>query len=78
PAEKDGKMVCPVCDCEALTARADDQDESAIDKRHNIYYDAQTGTLAGVNYFKKLVRVIEVDGTPGVKEVASDLEKKLS
>ena len=27
PAEKDGKMVCRVCGCETLTARADDQDE---------------------------------------------------
>jgi adenylate kinase len=43
PAEKDGKMVCRVCGCETLTARADDQDEGAIDKRHNIYYDTKTG-----------------------------------
>lgn len=77
PAEKDGKMVCRVCGCETLTARADDQDEAAIDKRHNIYYDTQTGTLAAVNFFKERVTVIGVDGTPGVKEVAEDLVKKL-
>jgi len=77
PAEKDGKLVCRVCGCETLTARADDQDEVAIDKRHNIYYDTKTGTLAAVNYFKARVKVIEVDGTPGVKEVSEDLMKKL-
>jgi adenylate kinase len=77
PVEKDGKLVCRVCGGDKLTARADDQDEGAIDKRHGIYYDTKTGTLAGVNFFKERVKVIEVDGTPGVKEVAEDLLKKL-
>ena len=76
PAEKDGKMVCRVCGG-ALSARADDQDEGAIDKRHNIYYDTKTGTMAAVNYFKDRVKVIEVDGLPGVKDVSADLLKKL-
>jgi len=78
PAEKDGKLVCRVCGSENLTARADDQDEDAIDKRHGIYYDTKTGSLAAVNYFKKRVKVIEVDGTPGVKEVSEELLKKLA
>ncbi len=77
PVMKDGKMVCRVCGGDKLTARADDQDEAAIDKRHGIYYDTKTGTLAGVNFFKERVTVIEVDGTPGVKEVADELLKKL-
>jgi len=77
PAQKDGKMVCRVCGCETLTTRADDQDEAAIDKRHNIYYDTKTGTMAGVNYFKERVKVINVDGLPGVKEVSEALLKKL-
>lgn len=77
PVMKDGKMVCRVCGGDKLTARADDQDEAAIDKRHGIYYDTKTGTLAGVNFFKEKVTVIEVDGTPGVKEVADELSKKL-
>jgi adenylate kinase len=77
PAEKNGKASCRVCGCETLTARADDQDASAIDKRHNIYYDTRTGTLAAVNFFKERVKVIEVDGTPGVKEVSEALLKKL-
>jgi adenylate kinase len=77
PAQKDGKMVCRVCGCETLTTRADDQDGAAIDKRHNIYYDTKTGTMAGVNYFKERVKVIDVDGLPGVKEVSEALLKKL-
>jgi adenylate kinase len=76
PDEKDGEFVCRVCGG-ALSARADDQDEGAIDKRHNIYYDIETGTMAGVNYFKERVTVIGVDGVPGVKEVSEDLLKKL-
>ncbi|MBN2255227.1 MAG: adenylate kinase [Deltaproteobacteria bacterium] len=76
PAEKDGGFVCRVCGG-ALSARADDQDEGAIDKRHNIYYDTKTGTMAGINYFKERVTVIGVDGLPGVKEVSEDLLKKL-
>jgi adenylate kinase len=77
PAQKDGKMVCRVCGCETMTTRADDQDEAAIDKRHNIYYDTKTGTMAGVNYFKERVKIIDVDGLPGVKEVSEALLKKL-
>jgi adenylate kinase len=78
PAMKDGKMVCRVCGDVKLTARADDQDEAAIDKRHGIYYDTKTGTLSAVRYFKDRVKVIELDGLPGVKEVSEDLIKKLS
>ena len=77
PAQKDGKMICRVCGCETMPTRADDQDEAAIDKRHNIYYDTKTGTMAGVNYFKERVKVIDVDGLPGVKEVSEALLKKL-
>jgi len=76
PVEKDGVAVCRVCGG-ALSARADDQDETAIGKRHDIYYDTATGTTAGVNYFKKRVTVIGVDGLPGVKEVSEELLGKL-
>ncbi len=77
PAMKDGKTVCRVCGADNLAARADDQDEAAIDKRHGIYYDTKTGTLAAVNYYRDRVKVISVDGTPGVKEVSQDLLGKL-
>ena len=79
PAEKDGGVVCRVCGGE-LSARSDDQDEEAINKRHNIYYDKVTGTLAAVGFFKKLSadnngspKVIGIDGKPGVKEVGENL-----
>jgi adenylate kinase len=77
PAEKDGKVVCRVCGSDKLTTRADDQDEAAIDKRHGIYYDSQTGTMAAVNFFRDKSRVVEVSGLPGVTEVSEDLLKKL-
>lgn len=74
---------CRVCGG-ALKTRSDDQDEEAIDKRHNIYYDTKTGTMAAVNFFKKLSakaggtpRIIELDGRPGVKEVSADLLNQL-
>ena len=65
PVEKDGKKVCSVCAGE-LKTRADDQDETAIGKRHDIYYDETNGTMAAVNYFKKMTgpKVITVDGKP--------------
>ena len=74
---------CRVCGGE-LSTRSDDQDEEAIDKRHNIYYDTDTGTMAAVNYFKDLSKknngtpgIIELDGRPGVKEVSEDLLNQL-
>jgi adenylate kinase len=74
---------CRVCGG-GLKTRSDDQDEGAIDKRHNIYYDTQTGTCAAINYFKNISaknggvpRVVELDGRPGVKEVSADLLKQL-
>lgn len=79
PVEKDGKLVCRVCGG-ALSARADDQDEVAIDKRHNIYYDTNTGTMAAVNFFKGLggPKVISVDGSAGIKEVTDAIMKELA
>jgi len=82
-AIKPAQKVCRVCGGE-LKTRADDQDEAAIDKRHAIYYDKQSGTLAAVNYFKGKakkgkagLRIIELDGRPGVKEVSDELSQKL-
>jgi adenylate kinase len=78
PVEKDGKLVCRVCGGE-LSTRADDQDEDAINKRHDIYYDENTGTMAAVNYFKKQggAPVISVDGSVGIKEVTAAILKDL-
>ena len=75
---------CRICGGE-LKTRSDDQDEEAIDKRHNIYYDSDTGTTAAILFFKALSaknagkpRIIDLDGKPGVKEVTAELLKKLS
>ncbi len=78
PVEKDGKLVCRVCGGE-LSTRPDDQDEEAINKRHDIYYDDKTGTMAAVNYFKNKgdVKVISVDGQPSIKEVSESIMKEL-
>jgi len=78
---KDGR--CRVCGGE-LKTRSDDQDEEAIDKRHSIYYDTETGTMAAINYFKELSKrnngmpkIVEVDGRPPVEEVTKELLEKL-
>ncbi|PQP33311.1 adenylate kinase, partial [Desulfobacteraceae bacterium SEEP-SAG9] len=69
---------CRICGGD-LKTRSDDQDEVAINKRHDIYYDADEGTLASSYYFKNLaakegsMKYITIDGTPGVKEVSKEL-----
>ena len=72
---------CRVCGGD-LKTRDDDQDEAAIGKRHGIYYDTETGTLASAYYFKDKakegdLKYIEVDGAPGLKEVTAELVSKL-
>ncbi len=73
---------CRVCGGE-LKTRADDQDADAINKRHNIYYDTDSGTLASAYYFRDIsqkegkIKYITLDGEPGVKEVTAELISKL-
>ena len=72
---------CRVCGGD-LKTRDDDQDEAAIDKRHSIYYDSDTGTLAAAYYFKDKakggsVKYIELDGAPSVQEVTKQLVSQL-
>ncbi|SHJ38464.1 Adenylate kinase [Desulfatibacillum alkenivorans DSM 16219] len=73
---------CRVCGG-ALSARSDDQDEDAIDKRHNIYYDTDTGTLASAYYFKAIaekdgsLKYVTLNGEPSVPEVTEELVGKL-
>ena len=78
PVEKEGKLVCRVCGGDLIT-RPDDQDEEAINKRHNIYYDDTTGTMAAVAVFKSLEgpKVISVDGTSSIGEVSEAIMKEL-
>lgn len=73
---------CRVCGGD-LSSRSDDQDEEAINKRHGIYYDATTGTLAAAYYFKGLaekdskISYIVIDGAPSLEEVNAQLMAKL-
>ena len=73
---------CRVCGGD-LKTRSDDQDEDAINKRHDIYYDSQVGTIASAYYFRDLaaadgsIKYIVLNGEPGVKEVTAELLAKL-
>jgi adenylate kinase len=73
---------CRVCGGD-LKTRSDDQDEAAINKRHDIYYNTVDGTLASAYYFRDLakkggsLKYINLDGTPGVKNVTEELVSKL-
>ena len=73
---------CRICGGD-LKTRDDDQDEDAINKRHGIYYDTNTGTLASAYYFKDLaakegsIKYLTLDGAPSVKEVTAELVSKL-
>ncbi len=72
---------CRVCGGE-LSARADDQDEGAIDKRHDIYYDTKTGTLAASYYYKNLAKeagfkYIELDGEGSIDDIRATLMAQL-
>lgn len=72
---------CRVCGGE-LKTRSDDQDEEAIDKRHNIYYDDKTGTLAAAYFYKDLAdkenfRYIELDGEGSIDQIKDTLLKQL-
>jgi adenylate kinase len=73
---------CRVCGGD-LKTRDDDQDEGAIGKRHDIYYNTVDGTLASAYYFKDLaaqqgsMKYITLDGKPSVKDVTAELVSKL-
>ena len=55
----------------------------AIDKRHDIYYDAENGTIAAVKYYRNLSdksgvpAILELDGKNSVEEVTKELIEKL-
>jgi len=73
---------CRVCGGD-LKTRDDDQDEAAIGKRHDIYYNSVDGTLASAYYFKDLaaqqgaMKYITLDGKPSVQDVTAELVSKL-
>lgn len=72
---------CRVCGG-ALKTRADDQDEEAINKRHDIYYDTDTGTLAAAYFYKALAdkgqtKYVELDGERSIDEIKETLLSKV-
>jgi adenylate kinase len=73
---------CRVCGGD-LSARADDQDDDAIDKRHSIYYNDVDGTLAAAYYFKAVAektpatKYITIDGSAPLPKVTEELISKL-
>ena len=74
---------CRVCGGE-LKTRSDDQDADAIDQRHNIYYDTETGTTAGLLFYKEVSaknngvpKIVDLDGKNALQEVSADLMGKL-
>ncbi len=74
--------VCRVCGGE-LSKRSDDQDEAAINKRHDIYYNTTDGTLAAACYFKKLAdegktKYITLDGQGSIDSIKNTLRSRLS
>lgn len=82
PAIKPNGDVCRVCGG-ALSTRADDQDEDAINKRHDIYYDTKTGTLAASYFYKDLAskgltKYIELDGSGAIEDTRASLLKQLA
>lgn len=82
PAIKPNGDVCRVCGG-ALSTRADDQDEGAINKRHDIYYDTKTGTLAASYFYKDLAskglnKYIELDGSGAIEDTRANLLKQLA
>lgn len=75
----DGK--CRICQAE-LKVRPDDQDEVAINKRHNIYYDKNAGTLAAIDFFKNVTTekkpvFIILKGNDSIENIKMDLLSKL-
>lgn len=78
-APKDSK--CRICGGD-LSARSDDQDEAAINKRHDIYYDDKNGTLAAAHFFKNLAQesktsYIALNGAGSIDSIRDELLSKL-
>jgi len=74
--------VCRVCGG-ALSSRADDQDETAINKRHDIYYNTVDGTLAAAYFYKDLAakgetKYIELNGEGSIDSIKDTLLAQLA
>ncbi len=82
PAIKPNGNQCRVCGGD-LKTRADDQDEAAINKRHDIYYNTDDGTLAAAYFYKNLAqkegfKYIEINGEGTIDETKKALLDQLA
>ncbi len=82
PAIKPDGDKCRVCGGD-LKTRADDQDEAAINKRHDIYYNTEDGTLAAAYFYKNLAqkegfKYIEINGEGTIDETKKALLDQLA
>ncbi len=82
PAIKPDGDKCRVCGGD-LKTRADDQDEAAINKRHDIYYNTENGTLAAAYFYKDLAqkegfKYIEINGEGTIDETKKALLDQLA
>ncbi len=74
PKGSGDQLTCWKCDAD-LTARKDDVDAEAIDKRLDIYFDGENGTLGSVDVMEKWVaqrdgaRFVRVNGAGSIEEV---------
>lgn len=73
PEKSGDAWLCRVCG-ETLSARADDIDEAAIDKRLDIYFDSDNGTVAAVNAMatwaeQENATFVRVDGEGDIESV---------
>jgi adenylate kinase len=65
---------CRICG-HPLKSRTDDQNLQAIEKRHDIYYDQESGALAAANYFKHQTKLkyISINANRPINEISNEL-----
>lgn len=81
PAIAPADSKCRICGGE-LSKRSDDQDEAAINKRHDIYYDDKDGTLAAAYFFRDLgkngkLNYIILNGEGSIDSIRDELLSRL-
>lgn len=78
PIKKENQLYCRVCEG-SLIIRADDYNEAGIDKRLDIYYEKEKGTMAAVKYYKDKnnIKLISIDGSLSIREVSKKILNQL-
>ena len=82
PVERDGRLYCWKCG-NPVDARQDDLDETAIDQRLDIYFDAEEGTVASVKVFsdwaqtQDQVNLISINGEGEINAIQTEILSKM-